>query len=111
MVLAGASMPTAEAGSLLATVLATYDPVRGLGASNALRYSNHDLDALIEQAARTVDPAAREHLLIAAETLALHDVAFMPLYNPTSFWAARAPFRYVARADELTLAMAVRRNS
>lgn len=111
IVLAGASMPTAEAGSLLATVLATFDPARGLGASNALRYSNPALDTLIEQAARTVDAPAREKLLIEAETMALRDVAYMPLYNPTSFWVARAPYRYIARVDELTLAMAVRRTA
>jgi ABC-type transport system substrate-binding protein len=108
MVLAGASMPTAEAGSLLVNVLATYDPAHGLGASNALRYSNPLLDGLIEQASRTVDDSARERLLIAAETLAMDDVAFMPLYNPISFWAARAGLRYEARADELTMAMALR---
>ena len=108
MALAGASMPTGEAGSLLVNVLASYDPARGLGASNAFRYSNADLDRLIEQAARTVDDAAREHLLIEAETLAMADVAFMPLYNPTALWACRAGLRYAARADELTLAMSLR---
>ncbi len=109
MVLAGASMPTGEAGSLLVNVLATYDPSRGLGPSNALRYSNSALDALIVQALATIDDAARERLLIEAETLAMDDVAFMPLYNPMGFWAARAPLRYIPRADELTLAAGVSR--
>jgi peptide/nickel transport system substrate-binding protein len=107
MALAGASMPTGEAGSLLVNVLATYNPASGLGAGNAFRYSNADLDGVIEQAARTVDDAARERLLIDAETLAMTDVAFMPLYNPTAQWACRAGFRYAARADELTLAMSL----
>lgn len=109
--LAGASMPTGEAGSLLVNVLATFDPARGLGASNAFRYSNPELDGLIEQAARTMDDAGREKLLIAAETLAMEDVAFMPLYNPTALWAARAPLHYIARADELTMAMGLRSGS
>jgi peptide/nickel transport system substrate-binding protein len=98
-----------EAGSLPVNVLATYDPAHGLEPSNALRYANPALDALIVQALRTIDDAAREQLLIATETLAMDDVAFMPLYNPRAFWAARAGLRYEARADELTRAMSVHR--
>ena len=107
MALAGASMPTGEAGSLLINVLASYDPAHGLGPSNAFRYSNPALDRLIDQASRAVDDAARERVLIEAERLAIDDVAMIPLYNPKSYWACRAGLRYAARADELTLAMSL----
>ncbi len=91
---------TAEASDPLIAQTATWDPAKGWGASNRGRYSNPALDKLIEQAVGTGDDIAREKLLQQAMTMAMNDVAVIPLHIQKNIWATRANLTYVPTVGE-----------
>jgi peptide/nickel transport system substrate-binding protein len=91
---------TAEASDPLIAQNATFTPAKGWGASNRGRYSNPELDRLIEQALGTADDAAREKLLQRAQHVAFEDVAIIPLHIQKNIWATRAGLTYVPTVGE-----------
>jgi peptide/nickel transport system substrate-binding protein len=91
---------TAEASDPLIAQNATFNPAKGWGAANRGRYSNPDLDKLIEQALGTADDGAREKLLQQAQHVALDDVAIIPLHIQKNIWATRAGLVYVPTVGE-----------
>jgi peptide/nickel transport system substrate-binding protein len=101
-VLVGWGAGTGEASSPLKSLLHTYDKSRGMGASNRGRYSNAELDKLIEQALGTVDDGKRRKLLEQATELAMHDYGVIPLHYQVNTWAARKGLKYTPRTDERT---------
>ena len=103
--LSGAGSWTGEGSAALGDTLATQDPSKGWGGVNRGRYSNPEMDRLIDAAAHTLDDARREQLVVAATELMARDVPFVLLYQEMNIWAARKGFRYIARHDERTLAM------
>ena len=105
--LVGWGSTTGEASSPLRSLVATFDREKGFGASNRGRYSNRELDALLERALATVDDGAREKLLQDATRLAMEDVGIIPLHIQKNIWATRRGFTHTARVDELTRAMDV----
>jgi peptide/nickel transport system substrate-binding protein len=98
---------TAEAGSVLLNLVHSFDATKRLGASNDTRYSNPALDAAIEDALSTMDPAQREAKLADAVSVSMRDLAFIPMIMFNNAWAARRPLTYEPRMDEATLAMSV----
>ncbi|MBC9179905.1 ABC transporter substrate-binding protein [Pseudoroseomonas ludipueritiae] len=100
---------TGETSNPLKALLATYDKKAGMGASNSGRYSNPDLDGLLQQALRSMDEAARNALLAQACELAFNDHALLPLHHEVSTWAARKGVTCEARADQYTLASGISR--
>lgn len=95
---------TGEASPALKSVLHSYDKERGFGATNRVRYSNPQVDRLLEQGLVTLDNDKRQALFAAATNAALNDVAIIPLYYPINVWALRQPASYPGRADERTVA-------
>jgi peptide/nickel transport system substrate-binding protein len=93
---------TGEASNPLRLVVATFDAAKGRGAINRERYSNPMLDTLIDRAMVTTNDAAREKLLIEGITMAMADVAVVPLHQQKNTWASRAGLSYVPRVDEHT---------
>lgn len=61
-----------------------------IGSTNRTFYSNPEVDALLQQAAHELDPAARHELYVQAQQLILQDAPWQPLYNPVDVMAARA---------------------
>jgi len=106
-ILVGWGAGTGEASSPLKSLLHTYDKARGLGASNRGRYSNPEVDKLVEQALATVDDAKREKLLQQATEVAIEDLGIIPLHYQVNTWATRKGLAYTPRTDEYTLAMNV----
>jgi peptide/nickel transport system substrate-binding protein len=106
-ILVGWGSGTGEASSPLKSLLHTYDKARGFGASNRGRYSNAEVDKLIEQALATVDDAKREKLLQRATEVAIEDLGIIPLHYQVNTWATRKGLAYTPRTDEYTLAMSV----
>jgi len=104
LLMAGFASPSRETLDLLLALVATYDPLRGLGSLNRGRYHNARLDALLIEARASVDPPARHALLVQAAELAEAETAIIPLYHERAAWAARDGLVYQARSDELTLA-------
>ncbi|MBV9249728.1 MAG: ABC transporter substrate-binding protein [Acetobacteraceae bacterium] len=91
---------TAEASDPLIAQVATYDPSNGWGASNRGRYSNPEVDRLIAEALNTADDPKRDKLLQQATTIAMEDVAIIPLHIQKNVWATRAAFTYVPTVGE-----------
>ena len=89
--------------SPLRALLATRNPDLGLGGTNAGRYSNPEMDAVLVEALRTVDDAEREALLRQASRMAMDDFAIIPLHYEVTPWAMRASIDYIPRADQYTL--------
>ncbi|MCQ4159080.1 ABC transporter substrate-binding protein [Roseomonas sp. GC11] len=106
--LGGWGSPTGEASYLLRNVVGTYDREKGWGSANFSRYANPELDALTERAIGTLDDAAREALLREAVALEARERGILPLFLLQNAWATRQGLTYAARADEQTLASAVR---
>ncbi|MBR0680533.1 ABC transporter substrate-binding protein [Roseomonas eburnea] len=92
----------------LRNILATYSRERGWGASNRGRYSNPQVDDLLEQSLSEMDEAKRERLVVDAMRIAMQDVGVVPLHIQTNIWAARRGFEHTARRDELTRAQDLR---
>ena len=92
----------------LRNILATYSRERGWGASNRGRYSNPQVDTLLEQSLSEMDEAKREGMVVDAMRIAMQDVGVIPLHIQTNIWAARRGFEHTARRDELTRAQDLR---
>ncbi|MEL6962427.1 MAG: ABC transporter substrate-binding protein [Pseudomonadota bacterium] len=106
-ILVGWGAGSGEASSPLKSLIHTYDKERGFGASNRGRYSNPEVDALIEEALATIDDAAREGMLAQATEIAINDGAIIPLHYQVNTWGARKGLKYIPRTDEYTLATSV----
>jgi peptide/nickel transport system substrate-binding protein len=89
-------------------IIATVTREKGWGASNRGRYSNPELDALLDQSLAELDEAKREQLLIRIQRMAAEDVAVIPLHIQTNIWAMRRTLAHSPRVDELTRAQDVR---
>lgn len=97
-----------EASQALINLLATRDSERGLGRSNRGRYSEPQLDRLLDDALATIDESPRARLLAEAGRLAMTDYALLPLYYEVAAWGLRRSVRMRPRADRQTTAMSVR---
>jgi peptide/nickel transport system substrate-binding protein len=106
-ILVGWGSGTGEASSPLKSLLATFDREKGMGASNRGRYSNPQVDKLINEALATVDDTKRADLLARATEVAIEDVGIIPLHYQVNTWAMRRGFAYKPRTDEYTLATGV----
>ena len=106
-ILVGWGSGTGEASSPLKSLLHTYDKARGFGASNRGRYSNPEVDKLVEDALATVDDAKREKLLQKATEVGIGDLGIIPLHYQVNTWATRKGLAYTPRTDEATVIMGV----
>lgn len=71
------------------------------GASNAQKYSNHEVDRLLDEGRRETDPAARRDDYARAATLIADDVSYLYLYNPSVLQAWTPELTgYDARRDK-----------
>ncbi|WP_270934948.1 ABC transporter substrate-binding protein [Falsiroseomonas oryzae] len=109
--LAGFS-PNPELLGMLETQIHSWNPQLGLGTANRGRFSNAEIDALIQRARTTIDDDQRRALTQQATRMALRDqTALIPLYFQVNTWAMRRGFTYEARTDEMTLASSAGRAS
>ncbi|ONG48226.1 ABC transporter substrate-binding protein [Pseudoroseomonas deserti] len=107
--LAGFS-PNPEVLGMLETQIHSWNPAIGLGSANRGRFSNTDIDGLIQKARQTMDDAERAELTRQATRAAIRDqTALIPLYFQVNTWAMRRGLSYEARTDEMTLATSVSR--
>jgi len=70
----------------IGTNLATYNKDKGWGGWNGARFSDPELDALMDQAAVMVDLTQRDKLLQKANLLAQEKVALIPLHYGTDLY-------------------------
>jgi len=102
--LAGWGAGTGEMSDPLRALVATPIKEKGFGTTNKGRYSNPKMDAVLEDALKTVDDAKRESLLQQASKMALDDQAIIPIHIEVTPWATRKGLVYAARADQYTFA-------
>jgi peptide/nickel transport system substrate-binding protein len=88
-----------DASDLLDRKLHTPDPARGWGDANWSRYSNPELDLLIEASQRVTNPAERGALLKKAMALAAADLAFLPIYSRAEVYGVRRQLDWTPRRD------------
>ncbi|MGG5891007.1 ABC transporter substrate-binding protein [Falsiroseomonas sp. HC035] len=108
MLFGGWGIDTAEPSSPLGSLLATYDRATGRGASNRSRYSNPEVDRLVERGLATLDDEQRRQIFIRATEIAMRDVGLVPMHHQVNLWGVKAGLQHTARADEWTLATSVR---
>ncbi|HWZ49307.1 MAG TPA: ABC transporter substrate-binding protein [Herbaspirillum sp.] len=88
----------------LRTLVGTPNPATGWGSWNWGKYSNPNVDKLVQSSLASVDQQAREKFAEQAATVALQDYAVIPLYHQYATWAVRKGLKYIPRTDEFTLA-------
>jgi len=102
--LVGWGAGTGEPSSPLGALLHTYNKETGFGLTNRGRYSNKELDAVLEEALRTVDREKHKQLLIKATEIGISDLGIIPLHYQVSVWGLRKGLDYTGRTDAYTLA-------
>ncbi|MFN3746456.1 MAG: ABC transporter substrate-binding protein [Hyphomicrobiaceae bacterium] len=107
-ILVGWGSGTGEVSSPLKSLVSTFDKAKGMGTANRGRYSNPELDKVVEQALATVDDAKRAELLAKASEMAIEDVAVIVSHYQLNTWATRKGLRYTPRTDEYTIATGVK---
>jgi peptide/nickel transport system substrate-binding protein len=98
-----------HAGHPLLNVVSTYDRAKLTGGFNRSGYSNPALDALIARALTTLEDGPRNALFRQAVADAMADLAVIPLYHLTNFWATRRGITYEATNYDYTRAVLARR--
>ncbi|MCP3018612.1 ABC transporter substrate-binding protein [Cupriavidus basilensis] len=97
----------AVTGDSLEPLVATahsQDKKAGLGANNRSGYANPAVDALIDAAMRTMDPAAREQAQREAAGKLADDAGLIPLHHLRATWAYRHGLTVRPRSDGFTYA-------
>ncbi len=108
--LAGFS-PNPELLGMLETQIHSWNTTLGLGTANRGRFSNAEIDAVIQRARTTIDDDRRRALTQQATRMALVDqTALIPLYFQVNTWAMRRGLTFEARTDEMTLASSAGRS-
>ena len=98
-----------EGSNPLRNLVATCDRERGWGASNRGRYSNPEVDRMLDAAMAELDDSKREAMLQEATPAPSRTLAIIPLHIQKNIWAMRRGLAHAARVDELTRAQDVRR--
>src|SRR5690606_30008550 len=107
LILVGWGAGSGEASSPLRSLIASYDRETGMGAANRGRYSNPEVDRLLEAALAEVDDEKRQTLLAEATEAAMRDYAIIPIHYQVNTWASRKGLSYIPRTDEYTVAYGV----
>jgi peptide/nickel transport system substrate-binding protein len=102
----GSSSGLASEG--LTALVRTPNAARAHGGWNRTRYSNPEMDRLLEVADSTFDEAEREAATRAAVRFAVENQALLPIFFMRSTWGVRRGLRLIPRGDQYTMATAIR---
>jgi len=72
---------------------------QGDGNYNVGRYSNPQMDALVERVKKEIDASTRNDLIEQALLLSHQDVSHIPLHNQVIPWAMKKNIDMIHRAD------------
>ena len=101
--LAGWGTATGEMSNTLNALLVTPNKEKGVGTTNRSRYSNLEMDKLVEESATMMDPARRGEVLAKASEMAMADFAMLPVHFEHSVWAMKKGIQFEGRADQMTM--------
>ncbi|QFU15136.1 ABC transporter substrate-binding protein [Microvirga thermotolerans] len=103
---------TGEASYTYGSLVHTADPKTGLGAFNKQGYSNPEVDALLQEGARTMDDAKRRALFEKVTEISMNDRALIPTVQLQTVWAAKKGTMVIPpRVDQETLAYEIKPKS
>lgn len=102
---------TGEAGNTLRSIMRSYDRELGTGAANRHRYSNQELDGLIDRMSIEMDPEKRREAMNAAVRFAMEDVAIIPVLMLQNITAMRSTVRDDGRIDSRVHPQEIRRRT
>ena len=89
-----------DGSSFLDGIVHTYDTEKGYGRYNRGRYSNPEVDALIEKAGVTIDPKERlTYLKEAQQKSLIGDMNVIPLHFQVDVYASSKKVNFVPRTD------------
>lgn len=111
MYMFGIGAVTGDSLSPLRAVTQTRNKQAGQGANNYGRYSDAQLDELIEKASETMNPAEREALQKSAARQLGQGLGIIPIHNLKASWAMRKGLSLTPRADGFTYATDVRESA
>ncbi|MGH1542815.1 MAG: ABC transporter substrate-binding protein [Arenicella sp.] len=107
--MAGWGTPTGEISNPLRALITTKNDSKGFGYWNPGEYSNSEVDKLVADAMQGFDEKKREELLKKAQSLAIKDLALIPLHYQVRTWAMRKDILYRGRSDEYTIVSNIKR--
>lgn len=93
---------TAESACML--LLHTSNMSSGLGVWNYGNYSNDDVDYLCEQVLITMDTVERKEMVQEIFSIAMDEVAYIPLYSSRAFYGVRDNIRWDPRPSLYVMA-------
>jgi peptide/nickel transport system substrate-binding protein len=99
----------AEMATALNSVVVTYDLPNGKGVNNRGRYTNPQVDELVNTAFLTLDDAKRRDLLVRATEIVADDTPVLPLYFYSFSIASPKDIVYTPRLDQFVLAYNARK--
>ncbi len=105
----GVVAQTAEASDVLDGFVHTRDEARGYGITNHSRYSNRKADALIEEAAASLEMTRRRELLKEAMRVVMADLNIIPIAGLYEVYGLREGIRFTPRLDMKLLGREVSR--
>ena len=89
--------------------LGTVDEQKGYGAWNFGRYSNPEVDLMLDHDFSLFDDRARETAAKAVAALALKDNPVIPMHHEVAIWALKRGLAYPGRVDQFTFAWQIAR--
>ena len=101
--LAGWGTATGEMSNTLNSLLVTPNKDKGVGTTNRSRYSNPEMDKLVESSAAMMNDGARAAALARASEIAMADFAMLPIHFEHSVWAMKKNVKFQGRADQQTM--------
>lgn len=102
----GSSSGLASEG--LTALVRTPNAARAHGGWNRTRYSNPEMDRLLDIADTTFDEAEREAATRRAVRFAVENQALLPVFFMRATWGVRRPLRLTPRGDQYTMATDIR---
>jgi|CXWL01.1.fsa_nt_gi peptide/nickel transport system substrate-binding protein len=104
----GVLAPSADASDVLDSFVHTSEPARSYGASNFPRYSNPELDRLIERIGATAAMTERRNLLQQALRQLGDDAVFLPLVVENEVYLLSPSITWQPRLDSLVMGRTIR---
>ncbi len=107
VLMAGCCSSTGGAITPLVVLMGTPDKARGRGTANRGRYSNPELDALLDKGLTEMDAKKRDAIVREAQKVAIEDMAVIPVHFLVNAWATRGNVRWEPTLDDTSVPVRV----
>jgi peptide/nickel transport system substrate-binding protein len=95
--------PTGDAANLFDAVLHTPEPDKGFGIVNSGGYANPEMDKLVEDAARRLEPGSRRPVLERIMEIAMKELPWIPLYVDRDVYVHEEDLVWQPRMDNYVI--------